>query len=159
MSRMLEKILVCLDGSELAEAILPLVTDLAKRLGSEVVLLRVLVKPTWLSGLGETEIEPKQSIEVSEREVNVDSYLERVATLLWEKELDVECATVEGPIGESIVAFAKTNEVSLIALATHGYGRFGKLVLGSVADFVLRKSRIPVLSISLGNTSVRHPEV
>ena len=145
---MLEKILVCLDGSELAEAILPLVTDLAMRLGSEVILLRVVVKPTWLSGLGETEVEPKQSIEMSEREVKIDSYLERVARLLWEKGLDVECATVEGPIGESIVAYAITNKISLIALATHGYGKLRKFALGSIADFVLRESGIPVILTS-----------
>jgi nucleotide-binding universal stress UspA family protein len=156
---MLEKILVCLDGSELAEAILPLVTDLAKRLGSKVILLRVLVKPTWFSGLGETVIEPRQSIETSECEVNIDAYLERVARLLWEKGLDVECESIEGPIGESIVTYAKANEVSLIALATHGHGRLKKLALGSIADFVLRKSGIPVISISPVSTSVRHPAV
>ena len=139
------KILVCLDGSERAEAILQLAVDLSNRLDAGIVLLRVNQSPEWLSGLGQAEIEPRQSTEISEREFDIDSYLECIAGVLWEKRADVECAIVEGPVGESIVAFARKHEVSLIAMATRGYGRLGKFIMGSVADYVLRESEVPVI--------------
>lgn len=59
---------------------------------------------------------------------------------------------VEGTIEESIVAYARTYEVSLIALATHGRSGLGKLILGSTTETVLRKSGIPVLGICPDNT-------
>jgi nucleotide-binding universal stress UspA family protein len=148
---MFENILVCLDGSELAETILPFVAELAERLGSKVVLLSVLVMPAMFSGLGETVVEPEPSTGVPEHEAKIDYYLECTAEPLRQRGLHVECATVEGTVEESILAYAKAYEISLIALATHGCGRLGRLAFGSTTDFVLRKSGIPVLSISTAN--------
>jgi nucleotide-binding universal stress UspA family protein len=144
---MLKNILVCLDGSSLSEAILPLVAELAKKSGSKVVLLNVIVVPTLITSLGKTEIEPTQATQLTDQEEDVDYYLENIAGTLREKGLDVECVTVAGTIEESIITYARTYQISLIALATHGRSGLSRFILGSTAETVLRKSGIPVLAV------------
>ncbi len=144
---MIENILVCLDGSKLSEAILPLAAELAEQFGSKVVLLNVIVVPTVLAGFGETEIEPTKSDLFSEQEEKVNYYLESLAQTLREKGLDVECVTVEGTIEESVITYAKTYKIGLIALTTYGRTGLSRYILGSTTELVLRKSGIPVLAI------------
>ena len=155
---MFENILVCLDSSKLSEAILPFVVELAKRFGSKVVLLNAIIVPTVLAGFGKTEIEPSQSTRLTESEEEANYYLEGIAETWREKGLDIECVTVEGTIEESIITYAKTYEISLIALATHDRGALSRLIFGSTTDFVLRKSRIPILAICPGSTTVLNSE-
>jgi nucleotide-binding universal stress UspA family protein len=143
---MFENILVCLDGSRLSEAILPLVAELAEKFGSKVVLLNVIVVPTSLASFGKAEIEPTQSTQLTEPEEKAYNYLEGVAETCRKKGLDVECVTVAGTIEESIITYAKTYEISLIALATHGRSGLSRFILGSTTETVLRKSGIPVLA-------------
>jgi nucleotide-binding universal stress UspA family protein len=150
---MIESVLVCLDGSKLSEAILPLAAELAKQFGSKVVLLNVIVMPTVFADLGKTELEPTQSTQFSEQEKEANYYLESIARTLRDKELDVECVTVEGTIEESIITYARAYGISLIALATHGRSGLSKLILGSTTEFVLRESGIPVLAICPDKTA------
>jgi nucleotide-binding universal stress UspA family protein len=150
---MLENILVCLDGSKTNEAILPLVVELARHFRSKVILLNVIIIPTIFTGLGKTEIEPSFSIPPTEQEENADIYLERIAEV-WRREgLDVECITVEGTVEESIISCVKIFDINLIAFVTHDHGSLRRFILGSTADYVLRKSRIPVLTICPDSTS------
>jgi nucleotide-binding universal stress UspA family protein len=151
---MFENILVCLDGSSLSEAILPLVAELAKKFGSKVVLLNVIIVPTALAGLGKIEIEPAQSAQFSEQEEAVNHYLEGIAETWRENGLDVECVTVAGTIEESIVTYARTYKIDLIALATHGRCGLSRFILGSTVETVLRKSGIPILAIYPDSTPV-----
>jgi len=56
--------------------------------------------------------------------------------------------TIRGlQVGEAIVSYANENNISLIAIATHGRSGLGRLVFGSVADFVLRETGLPILVI------------
>jgi nucleotide-binding universal stress UspA family protein len=75
------------------------------------------------------------------------AYLEKLAELLRAKNLKVETATAPGPAGRTIVAYAENNKIDLIAIATHGRGGLGRAVFGSVADHVLRESKLPILVI------------
>jgi len=149
---MIENILVCLDGTGLSESILPLATEIAERFGSKVVLLNVLIVPLHLSGVGKAEIVVKQSTWVSEREEEVDDYLEQIAEPLRKRGLDIECVTIEGSVEESIITYAKTYDVGLIAMASHGRSGLNRLVSGSATESVLRKSGIPVLAVCLSKT-------
>jgi nucleotide-binding universal stress UspA family protein len=146
-----ESILVCLDGSKLNEAILPHVAAIAEHFHSKIVLLNVIVVPLVFTGLGKIEIEPSESTPMMEFEEKVDGYLEDIAENWRDKGLDVECATVVGTIEESILTYAKTYKIDLIALATHDRGALSRLIVKSTTDFVLRKSGIPVLAICLDN--------
>ena len=144
---MFETILVCLDGSTLAEQILPYAAEEARRFGSKLVLLEVTAPPSAV-------VEPitgyyhATSLKKILRQVDeAETYLEQVTQSLTDEGLDAGYETVQGGPGETIVRYAKENDVGLIALCTHGYGGLGRLVFGSVADYVLKKAGLPILII------------
>jgi nucleotide-binding universal stress UspA family protein len=149
---MFEKILACLDGSELAEQILPYATEQAARLGSTLVLLHVLPEPTTL-GLN-VPGEPALEVETSGMQKRLqihseadDKYLKSLAEKIAQRGIKVDYALLPGRAGEAIVDYAVQNDIGLIAIATHGRGGLGRAIFGSVADYVLRNSSLPVLLI------------
>jgi nucleotide-binding universal stress UspA family protein len=147
---MLQKILVCLDGSSLAEQILPYATEQALHFSSKVVLLQVIAGPRAIPSPvpGEPAFILVPEPEELQREQNeARAYLESVAQPLREKGLDVECVALPGTPSEAIVGYAAEREVDLIAIATHGRSGLRRMTFGSVADFVLRESGLPILLI------------
>jgi nucleotide-binding universal stress UspA family protein len=150
---MFESIVVCLDGSSAAEAILPYVTDEALAHHSRVVLLRVISLPeiTIPIGIpGEPGI-PMATEGAARRtrneESEADAYLKGMAKPMRAKGLKVECVVVPGLAGEAIIDYARENNVKLIAIATHGHGGVRRFILGSTADYVLHNSPVPVLIV------------
>jgi nucleotide-binding universal stress UspA family protein len=150
---MFKKILVCLDGSELAEQILPYAEEQALHFSSKLVLIRTFSEPGFI-GLAvpgfpgipvETQNMGKQ---IQREEEEAGKYLKTVAErLLKQRGLSAECVTVLGAAGEVIVKYAAENKVELIAIATHGRSGPGRIVMGSVADYVLHHAHLPVLLI------------
>lgn len=142
---MFKKILVCLDGSSLTEQILPYATEVALCSDSKVVLLEVTVPPSAVVQplIGYYQATPLEKIQRDG--VVAGEYLQRVAKRLRRKRLHVECVTLPGDPGKTIVNYATQNDIDLIALGTHGHSGLGRLVFGSVADFVLRHSELPIL--------------
>ena len=145
---MFEKILVCLDGSKLAEQILPYAVEQALRLDSKVVLLHVVVDPVVVAA-GAVIPVPASAIPeaTQEEESEARAYLDSVAKPLRQKGVDIELVTLYGTAGEAIVRYARDKGMGLIAMATHGRSGLGRAVFGSVADFVLRESGLPILVI------------
>lgn len=150
--QLFKKILTCLDGSKLAEQIMPYATEEALGFGGKLVLLRVVPEPVVFSpgipGTAPTPIQTDAIFEDAKRELNrARDYLEEVATPLREKGVQVETVTMLGRAGEAILSYADGNDVNLITIATHGQSGLGRAVFGSVADFVLRESGLPVLVV------------
>ena len=141
---MYKRILVPLDGSTLAEAVLPHVRALAQCLGAEVVLLSVPVYP--VSGFTITDPALGQSLVELTRE-SASAYLQRVRTPLQADGLAVTSELRDGPVAETILDAAAELRVDAIAMATHGRGGFARFLLGSVADQVVQRSPLPVLLI------------
>jgi len=149
---MFERILVCLDGSELAEQILPYATEQALRFNSKLMLLQVVNMPSSVytaSVAGELpqtgDIIAKQ---IQTQEVEARAYLDRVTKSLQKRGMNVEYVVL-GPLqpGKAIVKYAQDNAIDLICIATHGRSGLGRVVFGSVADLVLRESGLPILVI------------
>lgn len=145
---MFNNILVCLDGTEHSEAVLPIIAQLAEIFSSKVLLMNVFIIPTLLNGMGKSEIDPDQSNEISKYHKDAASYLKSAAKSLLERGLDVECIIVDGTVEESIIACAEAYKISLIAMATHGRSIFSKLVQGSTTDYVIRKLGVPILLLN-----------
>jgi nucleotide-binding universal stress UspA family protein len=151
---MFNKILVCLDGSSLAEQILPYVTEQAKRFNSKIILLKVVtdadavIVPTTSTG-DPLSMATQVSIEKMENESEeAKTYLSTIARHMVDAGLDVEQVAIFDPLpGPAIVDQANANQVDLIALATHGRSGLRRAVSGSVADHVLRESHLPILLI------------
>ena len=144
---MFEKILVCLDGSGLAEQILPYAVEEAQHFNSKLVLLEVTAPPSAvvepLTGYYHATPLKKILRKVDEAE----AYLEQATQSLRDKGLAVEYETIQGDPGETIIQYAQENNISLIALCTHGHSGLGRLVFGSVAEHVLKEAGLPILII------------
>lgn len=147
---MFRKILVCLDGSKLAEQILPYAMEAALRLGSKLVLLQVIVvqTPPVVAAGASTYAVKAAGQQIEKDETEAKAYLDDLAQPPREMGLDVECVTLRGwQIGQTIIDYAEDHKVDLIAIATHGRSGLKRLVFGSVAESVLRGSGLPILLI------------
>jgi nucleotide-binding universal stress UspA family protein len=139
---MYKRALVALDGSPVAETIIPFILDIAGPLDLEVTLLRVLqpLPPMVLEGSPYLSAEDPAA-----RRIDAEEYLAPVAVELRNKGVRVTTAVRSGGPAEEIVAAARAAGADLIAMSTHGRGGLGRLIFGSVAEAVLREAEIPVL--------------
>ena len=150
---MFKKILVCLDGSEMAEKVLPYAIEQAKHFESELVLLRVIHEPSVISlvlpGMPGVPMETGgMERQIQREEHESETYLKILAeNIRKEAGLQVSYDQTLGVAGPSIVQFAADNGVELIAIATHGRSGPGRVVLGSIADYVIRNAELPLLLI------------
>jgi len=140
-----QRILVTLDGSEMAEQVLLPTSLVAKALEAEMILFRVPI--VYASGplMGEWYMPLEGTFEMAEQDVQV--YLDRVADHLNEIGVNASTAMRVGPVAESIVEYAEANHIDLIAMCTHGRTGLARWTLGSVADRVLRAGSIPILLV------------
>lgn len=138
---MFKKILVPLDGSELAAKILPRVEELAKLCDAQVTLISVSAEATDVPGIASPEIFQ----EAARHEFKAcQTYLGTVAKEMQDKGLKVDTACLEGVAAREIVRYAGENNYDLIAMATHGRGEVA-WVIGSTAEKVLTHATVPVL--------------
>lgn len=149
---MYNKILVCLDGSGFAEQIIPYVLEEALAFKSKVILLQVFSIPgiptPAIPGSPGSQIRTASMLKrLQENESKAKDYLERVAQPLRKRRLHVECIMLEGSPGSTITSYANENNVDLIAIATHGHSGIRHVLLGSVAEHVMRESGVPLLII------------
>ena len=150
---MFKKILVCLDGSKLAEEIIPYVAEEARCLGKVIILCVVPVPqidvPLGVPGAPGTPVRTESMLKGYRTEIaEAPAYLEKQAKKLRDKGLDVECVVLQGSAGELIVKYAVDNKIELVALATHGHSGLRRVVFGSTAEYVLSKVGLPVLLIT-----------
>ena len=140
-----QRILVPLDGSEMAEQVLLSASLVAKAFEAEVILFRVPI--VYASGplVGEWYMPLEGTFETAKQDVQV--YLDRVADHLNEMGVNASTATRIGPVAKSIVEYAEANHIDLIAMCTHGRTGLARWALGSVADRVLRTGSIPILLV------------
>lgn len=138
-------ILVTLDGSPESREILPFARALSHVSGARMTLLRVIPSHFPLaSPFTSHQTHEFQGLEGEE--VAVKDSLEKEAAVLRQEGSSVGTATVSGvPVTDGILEFAVANEADVVAMATHGRGGVARLILGSVADKVIRGGTIPVL--------------
>ncbi len=141
---MYKKILVPLDGSALAEAVLPHAQALAKAEDAEIVLLSVPVVPS-LEFLARPPGLATQVIE--DAEIETEAYLVKEENKLAEEGIKVKHIMREGPIPEMILKIADEVHADVIAMSTHGRTGVQRWLMGSVADRVVHYSHIPVMLI------------
>jgi len=144
---MYQKVLVPLDGSELAECALPEVKKLAGGgLIGEVILLNVFEIDLMGIPARHTRIVDLNALRNAQLDKSRE-YLEKIQSELGSKGIKVKTESVEGTPAQMIVNYAEANDVNLIVIATHGYTGMKKLMFGSVALRVLHDSHVPVLLI------------
>jgi len=139
-----KRILIPLDGSALAEQMLTHATALGRLVQAEYTLLQA-IEPiyvgygTELYGVG-VNVPGMEQLRIEAQE-----YLDRLAAQLRADGLRVQTAIVIDLAGSAILTYAEEHAVDLIALATHGRSGLARLLMGGVADKVIRGASVPVL--------------
>ncbi|MBM2826015.1 MAG: UspA domain protein [Dehalococcoidia bacterium] len=141
---MLHSILVPLDGSDISEQIIPVVERLATGLKASVTLIHV-VDTTLPSTKIEADHRDQLQRIVEEEKGRARDYLLTIEARLREQGIATSSEVIAGYPAEMLVSHAHTQSMGLIAMSTHGRSGFGRWLVGSVADRVLRTSSIPVL--------------
>jgi len=144
---LLRRIVVPLDGSALAEAVLEPAVQFGELLGAEYILYRAVValRPAPLPYPAVMLIpEPTEVTSILEQQAS--RYLDDVAGTLRARGLHVETVVevTTDPVA-GIATWAERHGADLIALATHGHGGAARLLLGSVADKLLRTASVPLM--------------
>src|SRR5580765_4578313 len=147
----LDKILVPLDGSMLAEAALWTAVDVAEKNGAAISLLRATEAFTRLGA---------DNVEAQVAAVrDAEEYLAAVARRFADKGIGrVETHVWYGPAAAAIVEGAASQKADLIVMSTHGRSGIGRLVLGSVTESVLRGTLTPILLLRVPGAPVETPK-
>lgn len=144
---MYRKIMVPVDGSELAECVIPHVETIAGATQAVVELVQV-IEPLEIPTKGGIALSA-ENIKQIEMQINkeVQDYLAKIAGVLRNRGLKVESKALYGKVAESLVDYADNTNADLIIMATHGRSGISRWVRGSVADRVLHASHVPVLLV------------
>ena len=140
---MYKKILVALENGRADEALLPHVTELARLLGSELLLVHVA------DGWAARNFE-QLGLAESEEMIGDRRYLESKAGTITESGLRVSVELARGNPPDEILKAAEREQCDLIAMTTHGHRLLGDLIHGSTITAVRHKSRIPILLVRAG---------
>ena len=142
---MIKSIVVPLDGSELAESVLPTVVEVAKTLDTEVVLCRAY-ELAASAYYGSEDYLPNYDGMLRQLKAEVESYLgEKVEWLKVSGLTNVSWVALEGPSAEQIADYSRTHPGAVVVMCTHGRSGVSRWVLGSVTEKVIRHSSDPVL--------------
>ncbi len=140
---MYKKVLIPLDGSSLAECVLPHARTIAGGCGIEDIVLVRVVEPPPTVGAEAIDFVAVQTADQKAAE----EYLTEVKDQLTSEGFNVSYEILSGRAAEVITGYARQNAVDLIAIATHGRSGISRWVFGSVADRVVRSASIPILLI------------
>ena len=145
---MFTHLLVALDGSPEAEAVIPHSLAIASSMNAEVTLLRIVdaVSADWSErgALATSQLEAASRNALAEQ---ARLYLERVAAPMRQRGVIVNVLVHQGAAARQIVAAARDVEADGIAMATHSRHGLNRLVFGSVAEEVLHAAQIPVILV------------
>ncbi|MEW6387557.1 MAG: universal stress protein [Thermodesulfobacteriota bacterium] len=136
---MFSKILVPLDGSELAAKVLPSVAELAKTFNSKVTLIHVCHTEV----IGEASPGVLAAAPAAEKKA-CEAFLAKAGQQLEGQGVKANTICLEGVPAREIIGYADKNKMELIAMTTHGRGEVA-WVLGSVAEKVVSHATVPVL--------------
>ncbi len=141
---MYKKILVPLDGSDVAEAVLPHAEALAKSENAELIIMRVPVLPA----AEYVSLDPiiASTVRKDIRD-EASKYVNRTVDKLAKDHVKVVGITKEGPVPDTILEVAEETHADMIAMSTHGRTGIKRWLMGSVADKIVHHTHIPVMLI------------
>ncbi|MEA3377836.1 MAG: universal stress protein [Anaerolineae bacterium] len=143
---MYKTILVPLDGSKRAEAILPHVEELAQRYGARVVFVRVIEPIYYVLGPEGTPLAVREQ-ELKQRREDAESYMAGKKGQFREKGIEAKAEVLQGPVVQAITDAAERESADLIAIASHGRSGLSQCFYGSIAAGVLNRVDRPLLVV------------
>ena len=146
--KLLQKILLPLDGSQPGEAAIPLAKEMAQAIGAELILFQVVEAPmtTWAGPSVNMTYEALQDYRERRKPLAL-SYITRIAKPLQASGVLTSTDVAFGYTADEIISYAERNHFDLIAMSTHGWSGIGRWVFGSVTDKVLHAGDIAVMTV------------
>ena len=147
---MYKKIMVPLDGSELAECALPHLEAIAKGSQTAEVIIVQAVEPLSIPyGLEVSKFVSLEQVKEfqTHQKVAAEKYLKGIVARLAGAGINARAEIIYGRASEALVEFASKNGFDLVIMATHGHSGISRRVWGSVADHLLRSIYLPVLVV------------
>lgn len=140
---MFQRILLPLDGSEMAEQALPYAVAQSVHFGATLILLRVIEPFPHVRGMSLSDLAAirDQTDEWSRH------YFDRIVAHLQDTSLPIETVIIEGRPGVAITQYAEENDVDLIVISSRGRSGLSRWLLGTVAERVMRGATVPVLLV------------
>ena len=161
---MYKKIMVPLDGSDLAECVLPHVDGFVTGLQGGAIIFVTVIEPTPIhySEMGSDidphvfEIMQKNTKMVDEERISYAArYLKQVINQIKQDGVKFKAEVLVGHVADRLVDYIDANKIDLVLIATHGRSGISRWVRGSVADKVLRSSHAPVLMVRADDKTSR----
>jgi nucleotide-binding universal stress UspA family protein len=149
---MYQKIMVPLDGSELAECVIPHVEAITTGCKiADVVFVRVMspiqltarVPAEGILGFNEEKLEKMEA----QRKQTVEAYLKKIVERTRLEGAVLSYEVLKGSVADTLAHWAENNGVDLIVIASHGRSGVSRWVMGSVSDRILRSACVPVLMV------------
>jgi len=154
---MYKKMMVPLDGSELAECVLSHAEAFLKGFHfSDVSLVRVVEPVSIISHhdihTSSKDLAEQMAMEEEGRKSKAERYLEEVKNRIRHEGTELRTEVLLGRVAESLIDYAEQNHIDLILIATHGRSGVTRWVRGSVADRILHAANVPVLMVRAPGT-------
>jgi nucleotide-binding universal stress UspA family protein len=149
-----EHVLIPLDGSALAEQAMGPAIALGELMGAEYTLMQA-IEPVVLSYAPAAQVVALDEQTMEQWRAEALAYLDRVAGQMRDRGLIVRTSVRYGPPPIAIVDYSREHTADLITISTHGRGGVARLLIGSVADKVVRTASVPVLIIPPQSAPVR----
>ena len=144
---MYKKILVPMDGSPIAECVIPHIKAIAKAENAEVELINV-VEPLEIPTRGKIALDEDDLKQIdSDSRSDAHNYLANIAKQLKRSSVEARPVVLSGKTADTLVDYANTNDIDLLIMATHGRSGITRWFWGSIVDKVLRAVDVPVLLV------------
>ena len=146
---MYKKIVVPLDGSPLAECVLPHVEALARGcLVNEIIFVRAVEPFQYPTYAGEVTITPAEVERINAgNKLEAEDYLRKLTDRFKFEKIPTGWEVLLGVAAERIADYGSKNQADSVVIATHGRSGLSRWVWGSVADRILRSACVPVLMV------------
>ncbi len=145
---MFKHILVTVDGTPQAEAVIPHAVDIARSMAAEITIIRIVepVNSDWSErgALGKGQGDSSAGSAFTEQ---AEMYLLRLAATIDAAGVNVNTIVKQGQPARQIVATADEIDADAIAMSTHSRRGINRLMFGSVAEVVLHESNLPVILV------------
>jgi nucleotide-binding universal stress UspA family protein len=147
---MYDKIAVPLDGSPLAECVMPHIEALAKSPTCEAQLITV-IEPVEIPTRGKIALtEDDLKLIHTELEKDAHTYLDEISQKLVRAGIKTRLVILQGKPADSLIEYVHNNGIDLVVMATHGRSGLTKLFWGSITEKVIRAVNVPVMLIKAG---------
>jgi len=151
---MFDSILAPLDGSELAECVLPHIVAIARSFNAEITLLRMLEKN---QANGSPQLFDLLNWQINKTKANV--YLEKIKVFIQESGLRVRMAVLEGLIAQGITDYAQNQGIKLIVLSSHGRSGLTHWGISSITQKIILSAPTSVLIVRANQHDIRAGEL